>query len=148
MLFSSSEIKYALEKEPNFYILGRGVSWSGSVEESEEDLDKRLAKMMQEKEISQKEETIQIILNFFHFWQTLTLYKDNLSDDESKKWESFTEAERKAIVKKVRKEKLEKIKVEIESAEVKKVCEDSERKELYRKRFLELVELLLLEMEK
>ena len=48
----------------------------------------------------------------------------------------------------MRKEKLEKIKVEIESAEVKKVCEDSERKELYRKRFLELVELLLLEMEK
>lgn len=148
MLFSSSEIKYALEKEPNFYILGVSVSWSGSVEEDEEARDKRLAKMMQEKDISQKEETIQIILNFFHFWQTLTLYKDNLSDDESKKWESFTEAERKSIVKRVRKEKLEKIKVEIESVEIKKVCEDSERKELYRKYFLELVELLLLEIEK
>jgi hypothetical protein len=148
MLFSSSEIKYALEKEPNFYILGVSVSWSGSVEESEEDRDKRLAEMMREKDISQKEETIQIILNFFHFWQTLTLYKDNLSDDESKKWESFTEAERKSIVKKVRKEKLEKIKVEIESDEIKNVCNNSERKELYRKHFLELVELLLSEIEK
>lgn len=148
MLFFSSDIKYVLEKEPNFYILGVSVSWSGSVEEDEEARDKRLAKMMQEKEISQKEETIQIILNFFHFWQTLTLYKDNLSDDESKKWESFTETERKSIVKRVRKEKLEKIKVEIESAEIKKVCDDSERKELYRKDFLELVKLLLLEIEK
>ena len=148
MLFFSSDIKYTLEKEPNFYILGVSVSWSGSVEEDEEARDKKLAKMMQEKDISQKEETIQIILNFFHFWQTLTLYKDNLSDDESKKWESFTEEERKSIVKRVRKEKLEKIKAEIESDEIKKVCDDSERKELYRKRFLELVELLLLEMEK
>jgi len=97
---------------------------------------------------AKKEETIQIILKFFHFWQTLTLYKDNLSDDESKKWESFTEAKRKSIVKRVRKEKLEKVKAEIESAEIKKICDDSERKELYRKDFLELVELLLLEIEK
>ena len=148
MLFSSSEIKYALEKEPNFYILGVSVSWSGSVEESEEYRNKRLSEMMRTKEISQKEETIQIILNFFHFWQPLTLYKDNLSDDESKKWESFTETERKSIVKRVRKEKLEKIKTEIESPKIKKVCEDSERKELYRKDFLELVELLLLEIKK
>lgn len=148
MLFSLSEIKYAIEKEPNFYILGVSMSWFGSVEESEEDRDKRLAEMMKAKEISQKEETIQIILKYFHFWQTLTLYKDNLSEDESKKWESFTEAERKSIVKRVRKEKLEKIKAEIESAEIKKICDDSERKELYRKDFLELVELLLLEIEK
>ena len=148
MLFSSSEIKYALEKEPNFYILGVSVSWSGFVEESEEERDKRLAEMMKAKEISQKEETIQIILKYFHFWQTLTLYKDNLSEDESKKWESFTEAERKSIVKRVRKEKLKKIKMEIESVEIKKICKDSERKELYRKDFLELVELLLLEIEK
>lgn len=148
MLFFSSDIKYALEKEPNFYIIGVSVSWSGSVEEDEEARDKRLATMMQAKEISQKEETVKIILNFFHFWKILTLYKDNLSEDESEKWESFTEAERKSIVKKVRKEKLEKIKVEIESEEIINICINSERKELYRKDFLELVELLLLELEK
>lgn len=148
ILFPSSEIKYAIEKEPNFYILGVSVSWSRSVGESEEDLDKRVAEMMKAKEISQKEETIQIILKYFHFWQTLTLHKDNISEDESKKWESFTKAERKSIVKRVRKEKLEKVKAEIESVEIKKICDDSERKELYRKDFLELVELLLLEIEK
>jgi len=124
------------------------LSWSGSVDESEEDRDKRLAEMMKAKDLSQKEETLQIILKFFHFWQTLTLYKDNLSEDESKNWESYTEEQRKLIVKKVRKEKLEKIKVEIESEEIKKICGDSERKELYRKDFLELIELLILEIEK
>ncbi|HBK33407.1 TPA: hypothetical protein DEP34_00330 [Candidatus Uhrbacteria bacterium] len=148
MLFVSSEVKYALEKEPNFYILGVSVSRSGSIEESEEDRDKRLAEMMKAKDSSQKEETVQVILKFFHFWQTLTIYKDNLSEDESKNWESYTEEQRKSIVKKVRKEKLEKIKAEIESEEIKKICGDSERKELYRKDFLELIELLILEIEK
>lgn len=148
MLFFSSEIKYALEQEPNFYILGVSVSWSGSIEESEEDRDKRLAEMMRAKEISQKNETIQIILKYFHFWQTLTIYKDNLSEDESKNWSSYTEEKRQAIVKRVRKEKLEKIKTEIESDEIKEICKNSERKELYRKEFLKLVELLLLDIEK
>lgn len=148
MLFISSEVKYALEKEPNFYISGVSVSWSGSVEESDEERDKRLADMMKSKEISQKEETIQIILRFFHFWQILTIYKDNLSEAESKNWESYTEEQRKVIVKKVRKEKLEKIKTEIESEEIKKIGESSERKEFYRKDFLELIELLILEIEK
>ena len=147
MLFFSTEIKYALEKEPNFYLLGLSVSWSGSIDEDKKSRDQRIAKMFQEKEISQKEETIQIILNFFHFWQTLTIYKDNLSDNEFKEWKSFTEEKRKLIVKRVRKEKLEKMKKEIKSAEIKKICKDSERKELYRKESLELVELLLLEIE-
>ncbi|MBU0999513.1 hypothetical protein KKG24_04420 [Patescibacteria group bacterium] len=147
MLFVLSEVKYALEKEPNFYILGVSVSWSSSIEESEEDRDKRLAEMMKAKDSSQKEETVQVILKFFHFWQTLTIYKDNLSEDESKNWQSYTEEQRKSIVKKVRKEKLEKIKVEIENEEIKKICVNSKRKELYRKDFLELIELLILEIE-
>ena len=148
MLFVLSEIKYALEKEPNFYILDVGVSWSGPVDENEEDRNKRLAEMMKAREISQKEETIQIILKFFHFWQTFAIYKDNLSEDESKNWESYEEEQRKSIAKKIRKEKLEKIKTEIESEEIKKICDSSERKEFYRKDFLELIELLILEIEK
>lgn len=148
MIFFSSEIKYALEKEPNFYISGMSVSWSGSVEESEADRDKRLAEMMKAKEISQKEETIKVILKFFHFWQPLAIYKDNLSEAESKDWKSYTEEQRQLIVKRVRKEKLEKIKMKIESNEIKEACNDSEQKELFRKDFLELVESLIQEIEK
>ena len=148
MLFFSTEIKYALEEEPNFYITGLSVSWSCSVDEDEESRDKRITKMLREKEISQKKETIQIIFNFFHFWRTLTIYKNNLSNNESKEWVSFTEEKRKLIVKRVRKEKLEKLKEEIESAEIKEICKNSKRKELYRKEFLELVKSLLLEIKK
>lgn len=148
MLFYLGKIKYAIEKEPNFYILGMGVSWSGSIEESKEERDKRLSEMMRAKEISQKNETVQIILKYFHFWTTLKIYKDNISEDESKNWGSYTEEQRRSIVKRVRKEKLEKIKTEIESDEIKEICKDSERKEYYRKDFLELVELLLIEIEK
>lgn len=148
MLFFSSEIKYTLEKEPNFYILGVSVSWSGSVEESEEDRDKRLSEMMKAKEISQKNETIQIIFNFFRFWPVLTVSKDYLSEDECKNWDSYTEEQRRAIVKRVRKQKLEKIKADIESNEIKEICNGDERKELYRKDFFELIQLLLEEVEK
>ncbi len=52
------------------------------------------------------------------------------------------------MLKIARKEKLGKIKTEIESDEIKKMCKDDERKELYRKEFLELVELLLKEVAK
>lgn len=146
MLFFSSEIRYALEKEPNFYILGVSVSWSGSVEESEEERDKRLAEMMRAREISQKDETIKIILNFFSkYWDKL---KITLDDSNKEKWEKSDNKEKEVMLKTARKEKLEKIKMEIESDEIKKICKDSEQKELYRKEFLELVELLLSEIKK
>jgi len=146
MLFFSVEVKYALEKEPNFYILGTSVSWTGSVEESKEDRDKRLAEMMNAKAESQKEETINIILNFFsHYWDKL---KITLNDDNKDAWGGADNKKRESMLKIARKEKLKKIKVEIESAEIKEICKDDERRELYRKEFLELIELLLKEIEK
>lgn len=146
MLFVLGEVKSAIEKKPNFYISGVSVSWSGPIKESEEENDKRLAEMIKAKDISQKEETIQIIFKFFHFWPILTIYKDNLSEDEYENWDSYTEKQKDSIVRKIRKGKLEKIKVEIESEEIKKICDNSERKELYRKDFLELIELLILKV--
>jgi hypothetical protein len=148
MLLFSVKIKDAIEKERNFYISGVSVTLSAFVEESEEEMDKRLAEMMKKREISQKEETIQIILKFFNSWPTLTIYKDDLSEDESKNWESYTEEKRKSVDKKIRKEKLEKTKAEIESEEIKKICVGSDRKEFYREVFLELIDLLILEIEK
>jgi hypothetical protein len=144
MLYFSVDIKDAIEKERNFYMRGVSVSPPDFVEESEEEKEKREAEMIKAREISQKEEIIQIILEFFPFWPPLTFCKDDLSEDESKNWESYTEEERKLIV---RKKKLEKIKAEIESEEIKKICEGSERKEFYRKVFLELIELLIKEIE-
>ena len=148
MLFFSTEVKYAIEKEPNFYILGTSVSWTGSVEESKEDMDKRLAKMMNAKAESQKEETINIILNpnfFSRYWDKL---KITLNDTNKNEWEKADNTKKESMLKAARKEKLEKIKAEIESEEVKKICKEDERKELYRKNLLELVKLLIKEIEK
>ncbi len=146
MLFFSIEVKYAIEKKPNFYILGMSVSWIGSAEESEGGRDKRLAEMMNAKAVSQKEETISIILNFFsNHWNEL---KITLNDDNKDEWEKADNKKRESMLKIARKEKLGKIKTEIESDEIKKMCKDDERKELYRKEFLELVGLLLKEVEK
>jgi hypothetical protein len=148
MLFFSTEVKYAIEKEPNFYILGTSVSWTGSAEESKEDMDKRLAKMMNAKAESQKEETIRIILNpnfFSRYWDKL---KITLNDDNKEKWEKADNTEKESMLKAARKEKLEKIQTEIESDEVKKICNEDERKELYRKNLLELVKLLIEEIDK
>jgi|GEM_PF-2162539 len=146
MLFFSTEVKYAIEKEPNFYILGTIVSWSGSAEESKEDRDKRLSEMMSARAESQKEEIIHIILIFFsHYWDKL---KITLNDDNKDEWENADNKKRESMLKIARKEKLGKIKTEIESDEIKKMCKDDERKELYRKEFLELVELLLKEVAK
>ena len=142
MLFFSSEVKYVLERKPNFYILGVSVSWSGSIEETEEDRDKRLAEMMRAEEVSQKDETIQVILKFFHFWQVLMVYKDNLSEDESKNWNNLTEDQRLIIVKRVRKEKLAKIKLELESDEISEICRDSETKQSYKSNLIQLIKLL------
>lgn len=148
MLFVSGEVKHSLANEPSFFITGASVLWSGYAEESEEEINKRLSEMLKAQDVSQKEETVQIILEFFHFWQKLKIYKNDLSEDESNDWEIYTQEQRKLIVTKVRKEKLEKLKTETESAEIMRICEVSELKELSRKDMIELIDLLLLEIQK
>lgn len=143
MLFFSTEVKYAIEKEPNFYIIGISVSWTGSVEESKEDMDKRLAQMMNAKAESQKEETINIVLNPIFFSRRWDKLKITLNDSNKDEWEKADNAKRESMLKTARNENLEKIQAEIESNEIKKICKEDERKELYRKNLLELVKLLL-----
>lgn len=148
LFFSFDKIKPALEKKPNFYIFNEGVSFSGSVNEDEETRRKRLIEMMKTRELELKEETVQIILEFFSFWNKIKIYRDDLSEDQLEDWKNYTEKERESIIKKGRKEKLTKMKMEIESENIKKICGTSEEKESYRKDFLELIELLILEIEK
>lgn len=148
MLFYSGNVKYALDMESNFYIVGTSILWSGSSEESDEERDRRIEEMMNAKNISQKEETIQIILKFFNFWQALTIYKDDLTKVQSNRWQTYSVKQRNLIVKNVRKSKLEKIKTELNSEEIIKFCLGAKQKELYRVHLLKLVELLILEISK
>jgi len=97
---------------------------------------------------SQKEETISIILNpnfFSRYWDKLKITLNDANKDE---WEKADNTKKESMLKIARKEKLEKIQAEIESDEVKKICKDDEREELYRKYLLELVKLLVAEIDK
>jgi len=146
MLFFSSEVKYAIEKERYFYIPGSREPWDVPSDVSKEQRDIWLAKMKRDEIESQRDETIKIIINFFsHYWNEL---KISLNDENKNKWENADSKEREVMLKNARKKKLEKIKYDIESNEIKKLCENDERKELYRKKMLELIELLILEIEK
>ncbi|MBP9802359.1 hypothetical protein KBC40_02105 [Patescibacteria group bacterium] len=148
LYFSSDKIKYALLKKPNFHILGRGVQWSGPYGEDLDDRNRRVDQMMQEKNISEKQETIQIILEFFHFWSPLKWYADDLQDDELKNWSEYTDEKRKIIISGIQKNKLETIKIETDSDEIIEICKNSVEKERYRKDLLELIQSLILEIEK
>ena len=133
MLLYSNNIESALTKEPKFIPLISGFEFT--FKDSEEAF--KDAKDAMEK---QKKETIQIIFSYFfsrkytiypifensYLGRALTCYRDDLS---------------------LSKEKLEKMKAEIESEEIKKSCEDSELKERNRGDFLKLVSLLLLELD-
>lgn len=146
MLYTSSDIKTAINKESNFYLTGVSVSWMGSAEESEEERDKKINEMMKEKEISERNDTIEVIINFFtSYWNKLKITLDDNNKDE---WEKANEEQREAMLKNARKEKLGEIKKQIESEEIMQICKSDMQKERQRQDFLELINLLLLEIEK
>ena len=146
LYFSSDSVENALGKEPNFYISQSSLTASfGIVGENEEDRQKRMNEMWHEKNRIQKEETAQIILEFFG-WPRLD-WKD-LSEDDSKNWSNYSEEKKKLIIKEVRKSKLEKIKTELNEEEIMNICHSSRVKWRNREIFLELIESLILEIEK
>ena len=137
MLLVSSEIKYAIQKEPSFFLTNTGISWSG--EKSEEEIQQ----MSNQREQSQKEETINMIFEYFGHWRFLKLYKDDITEKEFSDWNGYSEKQRKPIVDRVRKAKLQGALDELNSAEIVQLCKESERREYQRKSFVELIQSLL-----
>lgn len=137
-LLFTSEIKDAVQKEPNFFLINTGISWSG--EKSDEDVQK----MFNQQDQSQKEETAKIIFEYFRDnWRPLLYFKEDLTEKELAEWEGYAEDQRKVIINRVRKTKLQKILDELNSKEVTDLCKESERREHQRKIFIELIQLLL-----
>lgn len=147
LFFSGGEVRHALEQEPDFYISDVIVSW-GFVGESEKDRDRRFVTERKARAISQKEETVQIILRFFRHWPGLIISEDRLSKEEFANWKNYAEGQKQLIAKRVRGDKLKEIKTEIESDKIKEICQESKQKEQRREDFLELIELLIREIEK
>ncbi len=149
VLFHSVKTEDVLDKEPNFYLTGTIVSNIGFAGEVEEVKSEGINNDTQKQEISQKEETIQIILKYFSPWPaTYSIHKNDLTVEEFRNFKSFTKEEKQLILKRVRKEKIEKLKKEIGSIKIDENCNDSERKKARKTELLKLVELLLLEIER
>ncbi len=136
-LLYSSEIKYSIEKDSNVFIVNNLISWSGDKK------DEEISEMRSGQDLSQKEETIKIIYMYFGHWSPIKLYKDDLTEEEYSEWKLYTEGKRKKIIKKIRKNKLQKMADELTSEDIINICKDSKEKELRRVRFLELVNLLI-----
>ena len=137
MLLVSSEIKYAIQKEPSFFLTNTGISWSG------EKSDEEIQQMSNQREQSQKEETINMIFDYFGHWRFLKLYKNDITEKEFSDWNGYSEEQRKPIVDRVRKAKLQGALDELNGTEITDLCKESERREDQRKSFIELIQLLL-----
>lgn len=137
ILLFSTEIKYAVQKEPSFSLINTGMSWSGEKREEE------IQEMFNQQDRSQKNETVQIIFDYFGEWRFLKIYKNDISEEEFSAWNSYAEERRKAIVNQVRHKKFQSALDELNSAEVVSLCKDSERREYQRQIYIELFKLLL-----
>lgn len=137
VLLFSAEVKSAVQKEVKFFLTNTGISWSGEKSEVE------IQKMVEQQDLSQKEETVGLVLEYFTHWPYLRIYKDDISEEEFSNWESYGQEKRKEITDRVRKNKFNKVLAELNSAEVIEVCKKSERFEDQRQAFIELLQLLL-----
>ena len=136
-LLFASEIKYAVQKEPNFSLINTGMSWSGEVSEEQ------IQEMFRQQDQPQKNETIDIIFEYFRDWRFLKIFKEDVSEKELSEWSAYSEEQRKIIVDRVRKAKFKKVLDELNSKEILDLCKESERREYHRKIFVELIQLLL-----
>lgn len=136
-LLFTSEVKHAVQKKPNFFLVNTGISWSG------ERSDEEIQQMSNQRERSQKEETINMIYEYFSDWRPLKFFKEDISEQESSEWGTYSKEQRNVIVVRVRKKKLKKVLDELNNKEVLDLCKESEGYEDQRKIFVELVQLLL-----
>lgn len=137
MLLFSHDLKKALKNEPNFFLLNSSISWSG------EKSDAEVEQMFITQKISQKEETLNLIIEYFDNWKALKLYTDDLTEEQNKNWSSYTEDKRREILKIVRTKKLNLVLNELNSKEINDLCNESEGCENRKKVIIEIITGLL-----
>ena len=107
-------------------------------EKSWEEIDRLLELKKEER----KKETVDLILEYFRGWRPFKIYTSDLSEEQSKNWEKYSESQKNEICGKIRKMKLEKILKELNRSDIVDFCQKSEYYEIKRKRFIELITLL------
>lgn len=137
MLFFSGDIKATVKRDLNFSISNTGLSWSG------EKSDEKVQQMFTQQDQFQKQETIGLIHEYFHRWPMLSLFKEDLTEEEFIKWQDYSNEGRQQITDRIRKIKLQKALDELNSQEVIDIGKESGRREYQRKILVDLMKLLL-----
>jgi len=142
MLYFSGNIEMALSKNINFYIWWVSVSWSWSINETEESKRTRREKLFKEKEEAETRETVEVIKNYFHRWKEIDLYNEDLTIEQKNTWENLNNEEREKIKDDNTQKKLLILKSKLKGKEIKDFCKD-DNKELNRNSFIKLIDILL-----
>jgi hypothetical protein len=137
MLYFSGDIKATIKRDPTFSIINTGISWSG------EKSDEEVQQMFTQQDLSQKQETVDLIYEYFYHWPMLSPFKEDMTEEEFAKWKEYSTEERKLIIDRIRRTKLQKALAELNSKEAVDIGKESERREHQRKIFVELMKLLI-----
>ena len=138
MLLFSDEIKNAIQKRPNFSIIKVDVV-SSPGEKSWEEISHLIELKAEEK----KKETIDLIFTYFKNWRPFKVYKSDLSEEQLKNWEGYSEHKQNEMLNQIRQIKLEKILSKLNSTDIINFCKKSEYRKVQREYFIELITLIL-----
>ncbi len=152
LFYYSKHIQAALAIKTNIPVWYPSVGALDATNIPEADIIRKFDELEKKQDTSQKEETIQVILNFYN-WHRLSDKPDSFSEDQINYLNNSTEEEKQDTLYEMRKNKLKNLKEELKSAEIIKFCtegtiEESKAKEIRRTEFLELTDLLLKAIEK
>ena len=131
------DIQNAIQRKQNFTLVGSSLTCSGQKSEEE------IQQMFREKDQSERDETIDVIFEYFRCaWEPL-FYMDDLSSEEVDGWNGDSKTQKKRIADRVRNVKLQRVLGELDSPEIMNLCKNSERKDIQRRKIMELIQSLI-----
>ena len=155
MLYCSYGVEAALQQKAQFSILPpliwssgpwppKGTDGVDGAEESPAAIRaaERAGIYSEEK---QKEETVQVIINFFGDWHSLA-WRSDINQTEVEEWNNGSEEQRKTIERKIQCRKIQKVQAEATSEAILAICESSPPKEFYQEKIVQLTDLLIKEL--
>ncbi|MDF1553875.1 MAG: hypothetical protein P1P84_12470 [Deferrisomatales bacterium] len=128
------DIKATIKRERTFHIMRVEVSFVGDGEK--EDIER----LFNQAEKDGQRETVAIIVNYFNTWEVLSLYKENLSEEQHEFWEAMPQEDKKKVLKDIRLRKLAEAKATLESTEIIEMCEERQDYEYRRNDLVALVD--------
>ena len=137
-LFYFIDVKTSVEVEKNFIIVSSLIfDYSG-----ESISDEQREKMWQRQQEEAQQNTLKIIVKYFNYWHLLRPNKDDLTEEEFKKWDSLEDKIKLERVQEIRLKKIESTISQLESFNFNREAKEDKLKEHTRQEMLGFLELL------